>query len=249
MSAEVRTMWRSLQRLERDVSAHGAAKLAGANQPLKLEQPMIDVHPPEHGIHGARDFFLHLLTITVGLLIAIGLEQSVEALHHRHQRKEAETNIREELQANRELLKTAGPVRAQEVKSLVASAKYLDAKIAGENPSAHTLLASFSEAPGRDAAWRTASSTGVLDYMDYKTVEAFSECYKEQAEYERMEHEAAGEYLQIDALLATKPAAALKTEDYVAAAAIVRRAIADQVGLKAIAVGTMQDYDDALGKQ
>jgi hypothetical protein len=210
---------------------------------------MIDVHPPENGIHGPRDFFLHLLTITVGLLIAIGLEQSVEAMHHRNQRKEAETNIREELQANRELLESAGPVRDQEVKTLIAGAKYLDAKIAGENPPAHTFVASFSEAPGRDAAWRTASSTGVLDYMDYKTVEAFSECYKEQAEYERMEQQAAGEYLQIDALLATKPAASLQIEDYVAAVGSVRRALADQVGMKAVAVGTMKDYDAALGKQ
>jgi hypothetical protein len=210
---------------------------------------MIDVHPPEHGIHGTRDFFLHLFTITVGLLIAIGLEQSVEAIHHRHQRKEAETNIRQELQADRELLQAAGPVREEEIKTLVAGAKYLDAKIAGENPPTQKFVASFSEAPGRDAAWRTASSTGVLDYMDYKTVEAFSDCYKEQAEYERMEQEAAREYLQIDALLATKPAASLKIEDYVAAIGFVRGALADQVGMKAVAVGTMKDYDDVLGKQ
>ena len=55
---------------------------------------MLDVHAPEHRIHGTRDFFLHLFTITIGLLIALGLEASVEALHHRHQRQEAETLIR-----------------------------------------------------------------------------------------------------------------------------------------------------------
>jgi hypothetical protein len=209
---------------------------------------MIDVHPPEHGIHGTRDFFLHLFTITIGLLIAIGLEQSVEGLHHRHQRKEAETNIRAELQANRQLLQSAGPVRDQELKTLVAGAKYLDAKIGDENPPAQKFAMSFSEAPGRDAAWRTASSTGVLDYMDYKTVEAFSDCYKEQDEYVRMEEQAAAEYLQIDALLFTKETASLKTEDYVAAVAIVRRAIAYQVGMKSIAVGMMKDYDDVLGQ-
>ena len=42
---------------------------------------MLDVHVPEHGIHRFRDFFLHLFTITIGLLIALGLEASVEALH------------------------------------------------------------------------------------------------------------------------------------------------------------------------
>ncbi len=39
---------------------------------------MLDVHPPEHTPHTWRDFFLHIATIVIGLLIAIGLEQSVE---------------------------------------------------------------------------------------------------------------------------------------------------------------------------
>lgn len=67
---------------------------------------MLDVHPPEHGIHGIRDFFIHLLTITVGLLIALGLEATVEALHHRSERKEAEATLRQELTQNRLTLVT-----------------------------------------------------------------------------------------------------------------------------------------------
>lgn len=46
----------------------------------------MEVHPPEHGIHSWRDFLVHMGTITLGLLIAIGLEQTVECFHHRHQR-------------------------------------------------------------------------------------------------------------------------------------------------------------------
>jgi hypothetical protein len=46
---------------------------------------MIDVHPPEHAAHSWRDFLIHIATIVVGLLIAIGLEQMVEHLHERHQ--------------------------------------------------------------------------------------------------------------------------------------------------------------------
>lgn len=32
---------------------------------------MLEVHPPHHSISGWRDFLLHLLTITIGLLIAL----------------------------------------------------------------------------------------------------------------------------------------------------------------------------------
>jgi hypothetical protein len=54
---------------------------------------MLDVHPPHHPAHSWRDFFIHIATIVVGLLIAVGLEQTVEALHHRHQRQEARNGI------------------------------------------------------------------------------------------------------------------------------------------------------------
>src|ERR1022692_3960716 len=47
--------------------------------------PMLDVHPPHQSTHTWKDFFIHLATIVVGLLIAISLEQSVEYIHHRHQ--------------------------------------------------------------------------------------------------------------------------------------------------------------------
>jgi hypothetical protein len=48
---------------------------------------MLDVHPPHESVHTWTDFFIHIATICVGLLIAIGLEQAVEALHHRHERE------------------------------------------------------------------------------------------------------------------------------------------------------------------
>src|ERR1700677_4413921 len=49
--------------------------------------PMLDVHPPHHATSTWRDFFIHIATICIGLLIAIGLEQSVEALHRHHEHR------------------------------------------------------------------------------------------------------------------------------------------------------------------
>jgi hypothetical protein len=46
---------------------------------------MLDVHPAHHAATTWRDFFIHIATIVVGLLIAVGLEQTVEYFHHRHQ--------------------------------------------------------------------------------------------------------------------------------------------------------------------
>jgi hypothetical protein len=63
---------------------------------------MLDVHPPHHPTHSWRDFFIHIATIVVGLLIAVGLEQIVEILHHRHQRQELQRNLQEDSVANRD---------------------------------------------------------------------------------------------------------------------------------------------------
>jgi hypothetical protein len=49
---------------------------------------MIDIHPPHKSDHTWKDFFIHIGTIAVGILIAIGLEQTVELIHEHHQRTE-----------------------------------------------------------------------------------------------------------------------------------------------------------------
>jgi len=61
---------------------------------------MLDVHQPHHFAHTWKDFWIHLGTITAGLLIALALEAGVEALHHLHQRHELERELREETTRN-----------------------------------------------------------------------------------------------------------------------------------------------------
>jgi hypothetical protein len=54
---------------------------------------MIEVHPPHEDVHTWRQFFIHIAAITIGLLIAIGLEQTVVYFHHRHQLQEARREL------------------------------------------------------------------------------------------------------------------------------------------------------------
>jgi hypothetical protein len=61
---------------------------------------MLDVHPPHSPTHTWRDFLLHIATIVCGLLIAIGLEQSVEALHNRHARHQLLEDVHSEFESN-----------------------------------------------------------------------------------------------------------------------------------------------------
>jgi hypothetical protein len=56
----------------------------------------MEVHPPEHPIFTWKQFFIHMTTVCLGLLIALGLEQGVEALHRHHQRHQLEADLRAE---------------------------------------------------------------------------------------------------------------------------------------------------------
>ena len=60
----------------------------------------MDVHAPHQPLHTWKDFWIHLGTITIGLLIAISLEQSVEKLVHVHQRHQLEEDLRAEAAKN-----------------------------------------------------------------------------------------------------------------------------------------------------
>jgi hypothetical protein len=61
---------------------------------------MLDVHPAHHAATTWRDFFIHIATIVLGLLIAISLEQTVEYFHHRHLGAEAHQALIEERRSN-----------------------------------------------------------------------------------------------------------------------------------------------------
>ncbi|MGA7156075.1 MAG: hypothetical protein WBY53_04475 [Acidobacteriaceae bacterium] len=62
---------------------------------------MLDVHPPHEAAHTWKDFFIHVATICVGLLIAIALEQTVEFFHHHHELQKARVELHYETDINR----------------------------------------------------------------------------------------------------------------------------------------------------
>jgi hypothetical protein len=145
--------------------------------------PMLDVHPPHEPIHGWRDFLLHIATITIGLLIALGLEAGVEALHHRHIVHEAREQIREEIKANQQIV-------AGDRKDLDASAKILRqdlvvlARLKSHadpvNPSDFKLDHWAWNGP-LAAAWQTARDSGALALMPYDDAHGLSLVYVQQA--------------------------------------------------------------------
>jgi hypothetical protein len=209
---------------------------------------MLDVHAPEHGIHGARDFFVHLLTITAGLLIALGLENAAEAVHHRHQRKEAEAMIRQEIQENRQAVMDGAQALKDEIAGMTKALDMLDAMSAGQKFPKGTIKEEelhFRQGPMQDSAWRTAGSTGALSYMDYAEVEKFSQAYKEQDELQATSEQALNDYLLLMPVLA-RHGRDMTPERAKEALPFARSAAGHLSGMYFIGAGTLGSYDAAL---
>jgi hypothetical protein len=142
----------------------------------------MEVHPPHGPIHSVKDFMLHLLAITAGLLIALALEASVEWVHHRHLVRKARESISREISNNQQSL-------ARELTSLPAEEKQLReilgmiSDVQFDRPSKPVDNLKWTVLQLGDSAWTTASSTGALGYMDYDEARRYSQIYSLQQLY------------------------------------------------------------------
>ena len=137
---------------------------------------MIDVHPPHESTHTWRDFFIHIATICIGLLIAIALEQSVETIHRHHQRQE----LLEQLDAeHRQILKDATGAANNDEMFLNWYAGHIAALqtvITQHQPYAVPPRPAIGiyKVPA-DPVWRAAKASGLTSLLPQQVVVANSE--------------------------------------------------------------------------
>jgi hypothetical protein len=138
--------------------------------------PMLDVHAPHESIHTGKDFLIHIATICVGLLIAVALEQTVEAVHHRHQREQLLVSLDHDTRAT--LRDTDfiideyhrriqwNRTRIEQVQVALGSRKPL-AQAAPDEGALITIPA--------DPAWEAARASGMIPLFSQGEIAAYSE--------------------------------------------------------------------------
>lgn len=146
----------------------------------------MDVHAPHHPIMNLKEFLVHMLAITIGLLIAVGIEGLVE-LHREHSLvKEARQTLREEIEYNSSTLDDAMPQIEGEKAAMAVNVKLLTRIM--ENPkdkeAQHgSIKADFSGVGLHDTAWKTAQTTGALAYMPYAEAQRYADLYGAQQNF------------------------------------------------------------------
>jgi hypothetical protein len=144
---------------------------------------MLDVHAPDPPVHSWRDFFIHIATIVLGLIIAVCLEQTVERIHQHNEVAETRKALAEERQLNRETFRRNAEAYlgiSAIFQNNLRVFNYLrqhpgtpQAKLPG------VVLFPPNVFEPATSAWTTAGETSVLSLMPREEVTKNSETYFE----------------------------------------------------------------------
>jgi len=160
-----------------------AVETAQVPETAKEETPVIDVHDAHHAASSWKEFFVHIATIVLGLLIAVGLEQGVEWVHHRREVAAVREELRSEREVNKELFQretTTWRWEAVELENNLRVLAYLKEHPGTADERLPGSLAWFRDAAGyREAAWDAAQSSGVTSLMPREEVEGYELTYHE----------------------------------------------------------------------
>jgi hypothetical protein len=136
----------------------------------------MDIHAPEGPTHSFKDFAIHIIIVTIGILIALGLEGIRETIHEHRIVREARENFRAELEANRanldKELRNDGATLAQidqilaDLPKLRPNAAQFMERVAELKPSSYFFSSS---------RWESALSTGALGHMSVDEVNRYAE--------------------------------------------------------------------------
>ena len=160
---------------------------------------MIDVHTPHEPVTSVKGFLMHLLTITIGVLIALGLEAIVEWRHHTILERVAALNLTAEILSNqRDLAQVLQALHEEErqCRRLLTFLQHESTDTAYQ-PSPIGMKIGSPE----DASWRTAGATGALGYMDYVRAQKFAAAYELQNKLDAQQDRAMQLVQTLDALI------------------------------------------------
>jgi hypothetical protein len=150
------------------------------------DSSVLEVHAPHRAAHTVKDFLLHIAAISIGLLLALGLESTVEWLHHRHQGSEALHVLRREVERNRLIL-------AADIASADAAEGHHRAALAvvhrvraGQARPGDQVIFIRRYLPLNSSAWKVVHDTGAAAYIPYEVLATYGDVYESQTTINEM---------------------------------------------------------------
>jgi hypothetical protein len=205
----------------------------------------MEVHPPMGAVHGWRDFFVHLAVITLGLLIALGLEGMVEWARHKHLVHRAEADLKLELQTNRAALEHNSKSLDTAQKEAETDLRILLAYKA-HRPPGEELKFYWEWNSLNSAAWDTARDTGATALMNYEKAKQYSETYGQQSRVNLQAYAyIRGLYRSAAPLAGSRKVSALQPAELDGMIASVQQTMVDIKMLSDLSEGLARDFKEA----
>ena len=144
---------------------------------------MLDVHPAHHAASSWKEFFIHIATIVLGLLIAVGLEQTVEYFHHRREVADVREELRGEREANKDSFAretTNWRWETAELKNNLMVLAYLQKHPGAPDEKLPGSLVWFHASSGHSqAVWDAVKNSGVISLMHREEVARYEDTYNQ----------------------------------------------------------------------
>jgi hypothetical protein len=159
----------------------------GTSTTPEISGPMLDVHAPHESIHTWKSFFIHIATIVIGLFIAVGLEQTVEFFHHRHQLHKLREDLQTEARGNQDRAAINLRHIDLDLSWLLELHHRIDALRAGQAKASFAYPSPPPGYPGDpqetdralflEAVWSNARQAALIDLLPPDEAQFFSRCY------------------------------------------------------------------------
>ena len=136
----------------------------------------MEIHAPEGPVHSFKDFLIHIAIVTLGILIAFGLEGLRETIHTRHLLRETRESMHKEMAADLEHIHLECGSVTRDSATLKSLGEAMPA-LAQRSPLELVARLRDVHNPGYILvanAWETALSTGVLAHMPTAEVAAYA---------------------------------------------------------------------------
>jgi hypothetical protein len=143
----------------------------------------MEVHAPHEPVNTWAQFWIHLGTITVGLLIALGLEQTAEYVHRVHEKHALQRELHDEGERNEAALKMDFERMAALKNSLVTWHRGVDDAIAkggglSGSPSLNTTTGTVP-LPS-EAMWDSAKASGRVALLSDDQTAVYAFLYQQE---------------------------------------------------------------------
>jgi len=152
----------------------------------------MDVHAPHEPVTTWTQVWIHLGIITVGLLIALGLEHAVASMHRVHERHELQRGLHDEGERNESTLKMDFERMAALKNSLVAEHREIDDAIAkggGLSALPGQSASTGAVALPSEAMWDSAKASGRVALLSDDQTAVYAYLYEQEQRLKAQEQD------------------------------------------------------------